>query len=114
VESVTFSPDDVLLASGSLDNTVKLWEVFSGQELQALSGTEPVTGVAFSPGRLLASVDFEGKVRLWEAVEKQYRLRTVTQNTFRVHSLAFSPDGTLLATGHRDGTVQLWDIVKTA
>jgi WD40 repeat protein len=67
VISVAFSPDGQMLASGSYDKTIKLWDVQSGQEVRTFRGhTDLVTSVAFSPdGRLLASASQDGTVRLW-------------------------------------------------
>jgi WD40 repeat protein len=71
VTSLAFSPDGSRLASGSLDGTVKLWDVATGQEVLTLTGHNgPVTGVAFAPdhqGRWLASCGDDGSVRVWEA-----------------------------------------------
>jgi len=72
VISVSFSPDGKILSSGSLDTTVKLWDVESGKELRTFSGhTGVVYSVSFSPnGKLLASGDADGMVKLWGIPEK--------------------------------------------
>jgi tetratricopeptide (TPR) repeat protein len=66
---VAFSPDGQRLASGSVDNTVKLWDARTGQELLTLRGhTGSVTSVAFSPdGQRLFSRDSSGKMLAWDA-----------------------------------------------
>jgi WD40 repeat protein len=68
VNSVAFSPDGRLLASGSADETIKLWDVASGREVRTLSGhTSRVLEVAFSPdGRLLASGSGDETIKLWD------------------------------------------------
>jgi WD40 repeat protein len=70
---VAFSPDGRLLASGSDDQTVKLWDVETGQEVRTLRGHNGgVWSVAFSPdGRLLASGSGDGTVKLWDVATGQ-------------------------------------------
>jgi WD40 repeat protein len=110
-ESVAFSPDGRRLASGSWNNTIKLWDVATGQGVRTLRGhTDWVLSVAFSPdGRLLASASGDHTVKLWD-VETGQEVRTLRGHNGGVQSVAFSPDGRLLASGSRDSTVILWDV----
>ena len=69
-----------------------------------------VQAVAFHPdGRLIATGDWEGKARLWDATSGT-RVGPVLREPASVHALAFSPDGRTLAVGARDGTLTLWPI----
>ncbi|GBC77118.1 Microbial collagenase [bacterium HR08] len=111
VISVALSPDGKLLASGSDDQTVRLWEVATGNLVRTLSGhTDWVRSVAFSPdGKLLASGSRDRTVRLWEVATGNL-VRTLSGHTDSVNSVAFSPDGKLLASGSDDRTIRLWNL----
>jgi WD40 repeat protein len=70
VGSVAFSPtDSKILASGSYDKTVRVWNAVTGKQLHRLEGhDQPVLGVAFAPdGKTIASFAEGGSIRLWDA-----------------------------------------------
>jgi WD40 repeat protein/lysophospholipase L1-like esterase len=113
VESVAFSPDGQTLASGSVDNTVKLWDVASRTEVATLSGhSSGVKSVAFSPdGQTLASGSNDCTVKLWD-VASRTEVATLGSYSSDVTSVVFSPDGRTLASGSYDRTVKLWDVTS--
>ena len=111
---MSFSPDGQTLASGSADNTIRLWNVDTGRTLKILQGhTDDVNSVSFSPdGQTLASGSADNTVHLWD-VETGNILRTLQGHTNTVYSVSFSPDSQLLASGSEDGTVLFWNLTPT-
>ena len=118
VTSVAFSVDGQRLASGSWDQTVKFWDVSTGQELGTLaSKMKEVQALAFSrDGHWLATENSSNTVTLWDATTGR-GIRTLPGNKplgvlgdSWVYSIAFSPDGHWLASGVDDKTVRLWDV----
>jgi WD40 repeat protein/tRNA A-37 threonylcarbamoyl transferase component Bud32 len=118
--AIAFSPDGKLLGIGR-GRVVQIWDLAIGQEKASLRGhAETVHALAFSQGgRLLGSASQDGTVLLWGAPANPRKavLKVTDAKDVNVAAVAFSPDGTLLATGcmmttfepYSDHNVKLWD-----
>ncbi|PWT90984.1 MAG: hypothetical protein C5B54_06210, partial [Acidobacteria bacterium] len=123
VRAVSFSPDGKTLAStGSAVSLIDLDEM---KDLPSLKGhARNLTSVSFSPdGRGLASASRDGTIKLWnvasasrEGIIKRWNVQEIRElNTIQTHagtvmSLAYRPDGRLLASGGDNGITELWDV----
>ena len=117
VYALTWSPDGGLLAGGSFDGSIQLWEVQGAQVVHPGTATRLLTGhsgpvwsLSFAPdGRTLASGSFDRTVKLWDVERLEVR-ETLAGHTAPVNAVVWSPDGSLLASGSRDQTIWLWDV----
>ncbi len=118
VNSVSFPSAGTLLASGSFDNEIRLWDVARRRHIATLEGhTSRVWSVSLSPdGALLASGSSDGTIKLWDVASRQEIATLTGSNSVfaAVLAVAFSPDGTMLASGADgpDGTIKLWDVAR--
>jgi len=111
IRSVSFSSDGKTLASGSLDKTIKVWNIETGQEIRTLSGhNDNVWCLNFSSdGKTLASGSSDNTIRLWN-IETGKEIYTLTEHNDSVTSVSFSSDGKTLASGSSDNTIRLWNV----
>lgn len=113
VRGVTISPDQSLLATGSDDHTVRVWDAATFQPVGApFEGhTDIVWDVAFSPdGKRLASASRDQKIMIWDIEHPEQVPLTLEGHTDEAWALAFSPDGNWLVSGGVDDAVILWDL----
>ncbi|EXK77339.1 hypothetical protein FOQG_17952 [Fusarium oxysporum f. sp. raphani 54005] len=111
VTSVIFSQDGKLIASGSYDHTVKIWNVATGREERTLKGhTDLVNSVVFSnDGKLIASGSRDKTVKIWNVATGEEE-QTLDGHTNSVNSVVFSNDGKLIASGSLDTTIKIWNV----
>jgi len=100
---IAWSPDGRVLASPSIDDTIRVWDRETGQCVRKLNGRHKgVSCVAFHPhGQMLASGGWDSTVKLWD-VESGRLLSTLIAHRDLVTCVAFDPRGEILASGSRD------------
>ncbi len=103
IRAVAFAHDNSLLASGSADNTLRLWNTETAEELLTLAGDSHLTNA-------LATSSPDGvPLPAWDPRTERL-LAAAGEDPGRVRSLAFSGDDQTLATGSADGRVRLWEV----
>ena len=113
VGSLAFQPNRYLLASGSADKTIRIWDVSdvdNPRHIRTLHGhTDNVETVAWSPnGRTLASGSDDGTTRLWDP-NTGSNFAVLRGHATSVEPVAWSPNGRMLASGSYDDTIRIWD-----
>jgi len=118
VISVQFSPNGRMLASGSGDKTVRLWDLTTELPFKTCEGHPNwVLCIAFSPnGKKLASACKSGEVFIWDAAKGTQIGKKLTGHKKWVNALAWAPlhedsESRLLASAGKDTTIRIWDTI---
>jgi RND family efflux transporter MFP subunit len=110
VSTVDFSPDGKIVASGSNDGIINLWDVATGKNTATFpKQVEPVISlVVGSGGKMLATAGPSGTIQLWDVDAGKVTATIQGHNSKGRLALSFSPDGKTLASGGHDNAVKLW------
>lgn len=111
VTEVSVTPDGRRAVSGSVDHTLRVWDLATGQCLHILEGhSEQTTGVhVTSDGRRAVSGSWDKTLRVWD-LESGTCVRTLEGHSGWVKSVSVTPDGGMAISGSADNSVRFWDL----
>jgi guanine nucleotide-binding protein subunit beta-2-like 1 protein len=114
VLSVAFSADNRQIVSASRDKTIKLWNTLAECKYTIVDDghTEWVSAVRFSPSPqnpVIVSAGWDKKVKVWNLTNCKLRTDHIGHTGY-INAITISPDGSLAASGGRDGNAMLWDL----
>jgi WD40 repeat protein len=111
VWATAISANGQVLASGSQDRTIKVWNAATGQLQRTLTGhKDTVRSLAMSAdGRILASGSGDTKIKLWNLPQGKL-ISTFSGHSSPVWSVAIAPDGKILISASEDGSINIWNL----
>lgn len=121
VTAVAVSPSSQVIASGSTDRRVILWNLQSGTKLHTFEDRslwnssghgDRINALQFTPnGTALISASDDGTIKLWDLAGRKM-ISTLSSSQWIISAIATSPDGNLLVSGGANGAIELWDLER--
>ncbi|KZP10853.1 hypothetical protein FIBSPDRAFT_757549 [Athelia psychrophila] len=114
VRAVAYSPDGSHIASGSSDETIRIWDAETGEaEGEPLRGhSSHILAIVYSPdGRHIVSGSYDKTIRIWDAETGEAVGEPLIGHTEPIWAIAYSPDGAHIVSGSDDNTIRRWDAV---
>jgi WD40 repeat protein len=111
INSICFSPSNELIAAGSWDDKVHLWDVKSGKKINEFIGhKDAVISISFSlNNKFIYSSSQDHTIRIWN-IKSGRDVKVLYGKTFAFNSVCFSPENNLIITGCSDGMVRIWQM----
>ncbi|ELU36366.1 WD40 domain-containing protein [Rhizoctonia solani AG-1 IA] len=111
VPCVRFSPDSTVVISGSIDSTVRVWDVSTGQQVtQLFQGDRSIVSVGISPdGHRVVCGSLDGTIFILDRHGGTTLVGPIDAHKGPIFSVEFSPDGKRLVSGSSDKSVVIWD-----
>lgn len=114
-----YSPNSKIIASGSNDQTIRLWDVKTGKHIRTLTGHQSnINFLSFSPdGNTLISISSDVTINFWDMALRELKLPLANQGVIsdksfpreKIKRTFFSPDKSILVTAGESRTIHLWD-----
>ena len=112
VPKLAYFTDGTFIAAGNHERTVTLWEPKRGNKLRTLRSERCPDPLCFSPQTLQLALGGKDEVQFWDIGETSPRKQSLSIREYLsvCGAVTFSPDGAILAAGHWDGRIRLWDV----
>ncbi len=109
VVALAFSPDGRLLATGGYEPAIRIWDTTTWEPVGEIPRS--VLAMDWSGDQLALAVQGSGTVEIWNATTRTLQ-HTLEGHVDSVHSVRFSPDGSVLVSGSKDRSIRMWDTAQ--